>query len=68
MLRKWSSFLLATLIALQSVIAIADAHQFHQTGQKHLEFNHQHTEPQNQQLDQQEQDTTDNMDCHHCCH
>lgn len=72
MAKHWISYLLATLIAFQSVAAIADVHQSHQSGIDHLEFNHEHA---SQALDQDSQDPADNRlqgptadDCHHCCH
>lgn len=67
------------LILLQSIAVVADAHQFHQTGSEHLEFDqHRH-----QQLDEHASRLTEldlscfldssasedkNSDCHHCCH
>ena len=43
MLKKWLSYLVIALIALQSVGAMAgDEHQSHQDGEQHLEFNHEH--------------------------
>ena len=82
MIRKWVSYLLILLIALQSVAAIADAHQLHQAGSEHLTFEHPHdANTQNQPAPEQDEhdfrqqqleSLTDNSssqyDCHHCCH
>ena len=62
MIRHCVSYLLALLIALQSVIAMADTHRLYQAGTEHLEFDHSH----------QPADTRNNslslQDCNHCCH
>lgn len=73
MLRQYLAFLLTALIALQSVAAVADAHQFHQSGTEHLTFDHDHSQltdklqPKRQsKIDNP--DVSTNLDCHHCCH
>jgi hypothetical protein len=60
--------MLVALIVLQSIAAIADAHQLHQTGSEHLEFDHGHdsTPVKKEQLAQK--DPSAQFDCHHCCH
>lgn len=72
MLQKWLSYILVTLIAMQSVSAIADVHQSYQSGTQHLEFEHEHAPNQidkNTQLERQETSSIDNPnDCQHCCH
>ena len=74
-IRHYLTCLLALLIALQSVAAMADVHQLHQSGTEHLEFDHSHqstaTDTHNDNLlakqtpDQRGQSV---YDCHHCCH
>lgn len=73
MIRHYFTCLLAVLIALQSMTAVADVHQFHQSGTQHLEFNHSHqpTDIQdNNKLAKQAPDkpAQSPYDCHHCCH
>lgn len=64
--------MLVALIALQSVVAIADAHQPHQAGVEHLEFNHdddKNTVDNSQHLKKvASSPSIDQYDCHHCCH
>ena len=36
------TYLTIALIAVQSVMAVADVHQLHQSGTKHLAFDHEH--------------------------
>ena len=74
-IRHYLTCLLALLIALQSVAAMADVHQLHQSGTEHLEFDHSHqstaTDTHNDNLlakqtpDQPGQSV---YDSHHCCH
>lgn len=74
-IRHYLTCLLALLIALQSVAAMADVHQLHQSGTEHLEFDHSHqstaTDTHNDNLlakqtpDQPGQSV---YDCHHYCH
>jgi hypothetical protein len=74
MIRKCLSLLLVTLIALQSVIAIADLHHFHQDGTEHLDFQHSaHEHPASddfQTTDSYHSDPVSGtpFDCQHCCH
>jgi len=71
LLRKYLSCFLVALIALQSVVVAADNHQFHQSDQRHLEFNHSHSAASvsEQQAEQTDPSSlTDLSDCHHCCH
>lgn len=63
-MKSWASYLLILLIAMQSVLAMADAQKIHQSEAGHHEY----------------QDSADNagtmgdvptdqvMDCKHCCH
>jgi hypothetical protein len=63
MMNKLLPYLLLMLIASQSVLAAADIHQNHQSGEEHIEFQHDH-----------DHDTLDvshdenKADCDHCCH
>lgn len=73
MLKKWLSYWIILMIALQSFSAIADAHRTHQTGEQHLSFEHEHAqtpvEPvQPQSLIKSTKLPSDGLDCHHCCH
>ena len=72
-MKKWLSYWLVILIALQSIAAIVDAHQSHQSGEQHLTFEHEHAqtpyeisepEPIRKSIDL----PNDGFDCHHCCH
>lgn len=63
--------MLVALIAMQSVVAIADEHQTHQKGTQHLEFEHEHdsTRVADLQADKKNSGPSlDQYDCHHCCH
>ena len=81
MIQKVLTYLLVTMIAMQSFVAIADVHQPHQSGEQHLEFEHAHgdltkqvSEPdelgvlKNVTLESFELTSLDEYDCHHCCH
>ena len=73
MIRHCVSYLLALLIALQSVIAMADTHRLYQAGTEHLEFDHSHWPADtrnNSQLAKQtaNQPSLSLQDCNHCCH
>ncbi|AXS83055.1 MULTISPECIES: hypothetical protein [Marinobacter] len=73
MIRHYLTCLLALLIALQSAVAMADTHRFHQSGTEHLEFDHTHPPtdtPNNSQLAKQTANQPDLSlyDCRHCCH
>lgn len=72
MVRKYLSFILLTLIAIQSVSAIADVHQIHQEQTQHLKFEHEH-EKSLIETGQNEENAIGSTapiqpDCHHCCH
>ena len=73
MIKKWLSYLLIALIALQSVSAIAgDEHQSHQDGEQHLEFDHGHESTASAKIFNMEEESYSyagvEFDCHHCCH
>lgn len=76
MYRKFLSILLISLIAMQSVVAVADAHQGHQSNNEHREFdqNHDHDLAAPDLQVKSESTLVDNAtdvkkyDCHHCCH
>jgi hypothetical protein len=73
MIKHWIMMVMALMIALQSVAAIADAHQSHQSGTLHLEFNqpYQSADTDNEiQLTEQAPDKPGQSlyDCPHCCH
>ncbi len=81
MTQKVLTYLLVTVIAMQSFVAMADVHQPHQSGNQHLEFEHAHEdfEVQKSFLDElgnvknlstalDDVSSLDEYDCHHCCH
>jgi hypothetical protein len=75
-IRRYLTCLLAVLIAVQSVAAMADAHQFHQAETEHLTFNHEHdstaahsaTKILMKATNVADPASTFSQDCHHCCH
>lgn len=67
------TYLLIALIAVQSVVTVADAHQLHQSGTEHLTYDHEHDQPTYNSQGEQEIETSATLgstcpDCHHCCH
>lgn len=72
MVRKYLSYTLLLLFTMQAVAALADVHQFHQTGVNHLEVTDNYDSPP----DAEQQTPTrgisaalaDQIDCDHCCH
>ncbi|MBV1919812.1 MAG: hypothetical protein KUG73_03965 [Pseudomonadales bacterium] len=48
MTQKVLTYLLVTMIAMQSFVAMADVHQPHQSGGQHLEFEHAHDDSEMQ--------------------
>jgi hypothetical protein len=71
-MRKWTSLILTVLIAFQSVVAMADAHQSHQSGSDHVEFKHDHDDGSDESASAieypQSNGPVGQFDCHHCCH
>ncbi|OUS00599.1 hypothetical protein A9Q81_10465 [Gammaproteobacteria bacterium 42_54_T18] len=70
MIQKVLTYLLVTMIAMQSFVAIADVHQPHQSGEQHLEFEHAHGDSAELNVSSEPLESTslDEYDCHHCCH
>ena len=73
MINRAITYIVVVLIAMQSVVAVADIHQYHQTGSEHLTFEHSHEHNESSSLSAQTVasiDITDSsvFDCHHCCH
>lgn len=77
MMKSWISQLLIILIALQSVMAVADVHLEHESNSDHAVSDHQtaseltlHTEDTQSKASQTEdsQKETSSIDCNHCCH
>ncbi len=78
MIQKVLTYLLVTMIAMQSFVAIADVHQPHQSGEQHLEFEHDHSDSEtnigelevvkNASSESFNTSSLDEYDCHHCCH
>jgi len=65
MMKPWLSHILILLIALQSVMAVADIHPEHQAD------SHEHTSAASlAHADnmQTEQELSSGVDCQHCCH
>lgn len=56
--------LLVMAVSFQSIAAVSDVHQSHQSGAEHLEFEHDH-EGDAKLTPQKE---LSSFDCHHCCH
>lgn len=56
--------LLLLAVSFQSVSAVSDVHQSHQSGVEHLEFEHDHESEPEIKTD----DESNSFDCHHCCH
>jgi hypothetical protein len=56
--------LLLLAVSFQSISAVADVHQSHQSGVEHLEFEHDHDSEPEIKTD----DESRSFDCHHCCH
>ncbi len=75
MFRKTILLLLVALIALQSVVAMADAHQVHQSGIEHLDSAGPDGTSGDASADLSSTDSTGQtqpgdsiLDCQHCCH
>ncbi len=72
MIKRWILIFVTVLIALQSVGAVIDSHQLHQSGQEHLSFEHDHEKELVDKISDSETKvkSVDNSpyDCHHCCH
>ena len=75
MLKRVLTYVVLTLVVLQSAVAMGDTHQLHQSGAEHLvlDESHQHTEgnileKQHDRDVQSEASVSDKWDCHHCCH
>ena len=72
MIQRWILILVVALIALQSVTAIIDSHQLHQSGQEHLSFEHEHPSDPIGQFVSEEllalNVDSSLYDCHHSCH
>ena len=56
--------LLVMAVSFQSIAAVSDVHQSHQSGAEHLEFEHEHEGD----VDLTPQKELSSFDCHHCCH
>jgi len=72
MLKTSFIYTLLFLIAMQSTIAVADAHQSHQTGVEHLEFDID-KDSASVKAEKKFTNNFDNFpniqfDCQHCCH
>ena len=73
MLKRCLSYLLVTMVALQSWLTIADTHQIHQTGTEHLTHEQEHLHDTEQLIDTHDSNVSENSDitqydCSHCCH
>lgn len=64
----WLNYILIILLALQSASALADVHQTHQTGEEHLEFEHDHDLNEGLHSENPSEEHGYEFDCHHCCH
>ncbi len=73
MLTRALTYIVLILVVLQSATAMADAHQLHQSGTEHLVFDESHhhldeSGPENQHNFEADASTSQQWDCHHCCH
>jgi hypothetical protein len=71
MIRSYVACLLALLIALQSVSAMAEAHELYKSGVDHLELDHFHGAYDSENaVDKSFPDSSSSLlsDCEHCCH
>lgn len=75
MFRIWLTSLLAILIAMQSVLAVADVHRPLQSENQHLQFDSEHehlssTKSGDAEFADNNQSINQHTpsDCHHCCH
>lgn len=73
MIRDYLIYCLMSLIALQSVVAMADVHQLHQSGTEHLAFDHEHNSnhaqlTSDETRNSKDQTNSQHLDCQHCCH
>ena len=71
MFKPYLTYFLLALLALQSVVATSDAHQSHQSGAEHLNFDtsHQHAdETEHFDHNSESESQHSDWDCHHCCH
>ncbi len=65
MVKNLLTLLLVSAISFQSIAAVSDMHESHQTGVEHLDFEHDHDQLE---LKIDKQDSQKSYDCHHCCH
>ncbi|BFM07297.1 MAG: hypothetical protein K6L75_04140 [Cellvibrionaceae bacterium] len=75
MLKRALTFFVLTLVVMQSVVAMGDAHQLHQSGAEHRVFDEAHlhndgdvADAQHDQVLHSDASTVEKWDCHHCCH
>lgn len=69
------AYIFIALIGVQSIVAVADAHQMHQVGTEHIEWNQNFDNHDQWQASQQfynseqiEHIDSHHLDCQHCCH
>ncbi|WP_396586506.1 hypothetical protein [Bermanella sp. R86510] len=75
MLKRILTYLLMILIVFQSSLAMADAHQFYQSGYEHINFDQHNQDSNNLTIEMQNTELLDESlfssqesDCQHCCH
>lgn len=73
MIRRFLTFLMITLVAMQSVIAMADIHQVHNSNLTHQTSNNHLVQADIESIVFADQQPTDSnsyqhLDCNHCCH
>lgn len=66
MLRAVLTFVMITLIALQSLASVADVHGLHQSGNQHLSVEHSHAAATG--ISEHPNESSNGGDCQHCCH
>ncbi|WP_185234122.1 hypothetical protein [Teredinibacter franksiae] len=65
MLRRRLTYLFVILIVLQSLSAVADSHQYHQTDNSHFTSTYEHDAEKHAQPSNA---AATEADCQHCCH
>ncbi len=68
MMKSWVSQLLIVLIAMQSVMAVADVHLEHQSDAPHSEGNFLLDVDTSTELESSDSTSSTAIDCQHCCH
>lgn len=68
MLKRVLTCIILALVVLQSGLAMGDAHQMHQSGAEHKIFDDNHAHPEDSEPSDLDAPSSQDWDCHHCCH